>query len=270
MKILKKLLPIVSMASVAAIAAPLATSCSNGSLNFIEYHAIKTEDKPVDPYVSTFDPHEPTTETIKKEDALSIYVDKMSEDAKVFADDLMFAAFGAVYMNFEKVNYVGERHAKVTIDNYDVENATISFTYEYKQVSDKSAHKKSKLESQHSDVIKNNYNYKLQFKNFPLDIVGYEGSWFVSTTFVTEETLLDNEDWSISFAQYVDAEDCHLASSIYWDYNNPFQSMEVIIEKLNKNGWQASEDVGEYNALDAIEGFLFIQSHYLQNEGVQA
>ncbi len=268
MKLLKKLLPIASLASVAAIAAPLATSCSNSSLNSIEFGLLYDGEKEPDPYIAMFDPHEPTSDkAIDQADAQSIYLDKMEEDVRVFIDDVIYYFYQSrIHLNesLGKKNRSESYYIKGTVDSYDKETGVISFSFvldiNFKE------NTKKRLASQEGKTKGSKIDhYEVQFKNFPIELIedpyyaNDEGSWYVCTSFYNEpESLVDDEDWSISLHEDVEKEGLHKAATMYWNHTNP-------LEEVNIFDTDGIVDVNA-NAISAIEAFMCFESHYMQKE----
>lgn len=177
MKLFKKLIPVATVASVACVVAPLATSCAYKTY---KYNLLDMEG---------YEYVEQKTGELSKSQATRIYLEELSDNKKILADDIAYSySLGSTF----KPTDAEESDLNVGIGKIDVDDSRISVKINW---SCKAGDKKTKE--------------TIEFKNIPVQvkketIVGSESQWSFSVGVAKWEDLKEDSKWKLSVK--IDAE----------------------------------------------------------------
>lgn len=269
MKLLNKLIPIFSLASIAAIVTPLATSCaqtSNSITYKYEFERKTPESEPTVPfntYITQYEPAEQLfDEGIDKDTAWQLYFDKLEQDPSVFADDYLYGA-SQVWKEREDwgklISLDGS--LKVTLDSFDRETKRFSWTIEICTTSVYLGSNNNKVDDFVSEQI--------AFKNIPCEL---------STT-----SSGGSEYWHLSPKDeggYLSSDD-EYSIQIFLEANTmgSLVKSESYIDKTNWDVGHKFYYIDDNNGLDIVgtSGIIFYGNfalnykplHYLMNNKVK-
>lgn len=292
MKLLKKLLPVASLVSVAAVAAPLATSCSNTgkavSYSF-SYDAENPEE--IAEYEPRFEalPQQTQAGGFDPYIAQQAYFDQMSKDPSLYADDLMCAMYNELLTETEYLDWYDKIDGTIEIAINSFEPST------FKSYEGSGLHHGGYV----NGYIKSNYtfsyiygyqidgyvNRKITFNNLPIFVAPEEFyydeddySYNLFSVVPLDLEMFDYEKYykntSISFVDECKRGQSLIQNDVVWTLDNPdrvvyrFSVLQYYREYLEFDLFDLLHEFGgEYYDDDAemyLHGYGY-NSHYLEN-----
>ncbi|MBQ0045810.1 MAG: hypothetical protein KBS35_02875 [Mycoplasma sp.] len=122
MTILKKLLPIATVATLTASVTPLLTSC--GIKTKGEFNKDVSQYSPTSPYVRETEKHSKVTEPTSREAANTMYFDAIKNDHQIIYDDIFEDLFGENQLSNKRQTAEFKGNLGLTVKNVEPSNGT--------------------------------------------------------------------------------------------------------------------------------------------------
>ncbi len=288
MKLIKKLLPVASLASVAAVAAPLATtSCSNtGKVVSYSFSYDAENPEEIAEYKPKFEalPQQTPYGYMDIETAQLLYFDQMKKDPSLYADDLMCAMYDQIYEevyfdwydkidgniqvcvdSFEPTEFVTDSGGPLMggyVNGYIKSNYTFTCSDEY-------------FEFSYDGYV----NRKISFTHLPIMVYPYVVDVLVTygVTTIWDDMFDDDalskyyKNTSISYVDECKRGDAVLNNDITWTLDN----QDASVTKFNI--WSYTDQYVRFDLEDLIGGGFSVEywtpefryygwnGHYLSN-----
>lgn len=235
MKILKKILPAATIASIAVVVTPLATSCNNGGMSTWTVTADMFDGLTVAPYELSQGEEAPGRDKITK-----FYLEKVANNKQILLSD-MINQWKLFYDDLPP--YCTD--ATVSIGDVDLDNCALSYNIDYKY--------------DFSQTNAANYLFGCQIKNFQFFCIWRSSTWMLAN--IVDSGMIPSADL------YSYLKHCFVDWSITIQYGSMSelkQEMSISRESTEEEMQKFFNFIGEFE-IYKYDSMLLIPSGYLQN-----